>query len=392
MRTVIGIIVVTQLSFSVTVGLEALLENAQQPQQIKQMIEDEFNALESKTLADIQTAPLTFNHALSRSSSPNQSEFEYEIGMSKEFKLGNIQALEEKENRLNHEAQSIEQGKVLVAIANRLKNDYHQYCLDQAYSGSFQEKFERFSLLYHKKRKAYEEDEISRTELVQIELEKNSLENELNSFIQQVEDEKQGLLRLTSFSNEQSISCQDTYPFNRDFESENSNFPLTQSAYEKRIKSTQIALKRQSKKFETIQLSTGYLRELERDVYTIGVSIPLNLSSRKSEYERASLLHHSSALSVQNEHFLVKRNHEINRLKAELTRAYQSIINQEASIQDFKNRLLPLMQKSYEYGESSVVEYLLSQQQLSLKESALLEHKKGYYQTLFTLYNISEKR
>jgi outer membrane protein TolC len=392
MRRMIILLSLTAFSFAETIGLEALLENAQQPKQIEKMIEHKFNALESKSLANTQSTPLTFNPSLSRSVSSIESGFEYEIGFSKELKLGNIKALEKTADRLNNEAQSVEQKKLLVGFSNRLKNAYHQYCLDQEYVHTFQKKYERFTLLYDKKKKAYAEDEIAKTELLQIELEKNSLKNKLYSFSQQVEDKRQSLLALSSFGQEERISCQEIYPLSATFHSENNHFELTQKAYEKRLHSTQVSLKRHSKKIDTIEVSTAYLRELERDVYTIGVSIPLNFSSRKSEYERASLMHKSSALSSQNEQFLAQRSYEIHQLEARLQRAYDAIVNQEENIKDFKNKLLPLMQKSYEYGESSVIEYLLSQQQLSGKETILLEKKKDYYETLFTLYNLSEKR
>jgi outer membrane protein TolC len=392
MRRIIAFTLLTQLSLASTIGLEQLLENAQQPQQIEKMIEHEFNALESKSLADTQASPLTLNHTLFRSVSSIQSGFEQEIGLSKEFKLGNVQELEQKANRLNNEAMKIEKEKLLVSFSNRLKNAYHQYCLDATYAISLQEKYESFTLLYEKKKKAYAEDEIAKTELLQIELEKHTLEGQLNNFLKQVEDEKQQLLLYSSFSEQEHVSCQELYPLAWDFMIDDSSFELTNTAYNKRIQSTQTALKRQSKKIDSIEISTGYLRELERDVYGIGISVPLNFSSNKSEYERVALMQHSSALSIEYEQALIEKKYDITKLQAKLSRTYQAILNTQENIDAFNEKLLPLMKKSYKYGESSVVEYLLSQQQLKVKEEALLAQKKGYYETLFTLYNISEKR
>ncbi len=391
MRSIIPLALLTQLSLASTIGLEQLLENAQQPQQIQKMIEHEFNALESKSLANTQASPLTVNHTLFRSVSSIQSGFEQEVGLSKEFKLGNVQELEQKANRLNNEASKIEKEKLLVSFSNRLKNAYHQYCLDDEYSLSLEEKYASFSLLYEKKKKAYLQDEIAKTELLQIELEKETLNGQLNNFLKQVEDEKQHLLLYSSFSEQDHVSCSELYPLTLDFIDDNS-FELTNTAYNKRIQSTQTALKRQSKKIDSIEISTGYLRELGRDVYGVGISVPLNFSSNKSEYERAALMQHSSALSIENEQALMEKKYEVAKLQAKLRRNYQAILNTQENIDAFNQKLLPLMKKSYKYGESSVVEYLLSQQQLRVKEEALLAQKKGYYETLFTLYNISEKR
>lgn len=392
MRSLITVVILTQMGFGATISLDELLSSAKQPQQIEEMIEHQFNANESRTLANIQSGPLTLNHALSRSVSPLQTGYEHEIGLSKEFKLGDVQALEKRANRLNNQANRLEQQKLLVGYSNQLKNAYHQYCLDQEYQEHFKKRYETFALLYSKKRRAYEQDEISKRELLQIKLEKQNLQSELNRVEQKVSQERQELIGYGSLGAEDNFSCQDLYPIEGDFSFDDNRFDLTQQAYEKRIQSRQVALERQSKKIDTIELSTGYLRELERDVYTIGISIPLNFTSKKSEYERAALMQESSAIALEKEQTLRNKEYEVKRLVAKLNRNYEQIQAQQQSIEDFKRELLPLVQKSYAYGESTVVEYLLSQQQLRLKEETLLEIKKGYYETLFTLYNISEKR
>ena len=392
MRSLIVITLVTQATLAETVGLNELLESAKQPQQIEQMIEHQFNASGFKSLANTQTAPLTFNPSLARSQTPTRTGFEYDVSFSKEFKLGNIQKLEQTSNRLESEATKIEQGKLLIGFSNRLKNSYHQYCLNQEYLSSFGEKYGRFSELLEKKKKAYREDEISKIELLQIKQEWQLLENRLHNIQEQVKDERRELLSQTFLDERSSLSCQDIYPLRTEFVDEKSAFSLTQHAYNKHIESRQIALKRYSNKLESIEVSTGYLKEFERDAYTISVSIPLNFSSRKSEYERAALMEETAALSSQNEETLMQKKYAREQLKAKLKRLYQSVKGYESNIQSFKESLLPLVYKSYTYGESSVVEYLLAQQQLSDKEALVLEKKREYYQTLFTLYNISEKR
>lgn len=136
----------------------------------------------------------------------------------------------------------------------------------------------------------------------------------------------------------------------------------------------------------------GYTKELETDIYTIGVSIPLNFSSNKSEHERASLMHQSSAISLQNEQQMADKKYRVRELEAKLSRDFQNIEAQKENINHYANSLLPLMKKSYDYGESSVIEYLLSQQKLTSLEQELLEEKKAYYATLFQLYSMSETK
>jgi outer membrane protein TolC len=196
MKNFISIILLSQLSYAQVIDLEALVNSATQSQKIKEMIEHEFQSKSSKILADVEETSLTFNHTLARSKSPNISGFEHEIGFSKEFKLGNIQELEKKASQLNAEASSIEQEQYLVNINNRIKNAYHAYCLDAQYAYVFEEKQAHFALLYEKKQKAYAEDEIAKTELLQIEFENRKLESSVANFNQKVEDEKEQLLRL----------------------------------------------------------------------------------------------------------------------------------------------------------------------------------------------------
>jgi hypothetical protein len=392
MKSIVVIALLSQLSFAEMIGLEVLLESAKQPKQIEKMIVHKFHALESKSLADVQTSPLTYSQSLSASISPMESGLEFEVGFSKELKLESISELELKANRLENEASSVEEAKLLVNFSNRLKNSYHQYCLNRQFLKAYEDKYERFSQLYEKKNRAYEEDEISKIELFQIELEKDKLANKRDNFLQQVEDERKELLSFTSLGEDHRISCYEMYPIAPSSLDEKNYFLLTKQAYHKRIESTQTALKRHSGGVDTFELSTGYVRELDRDVYTIGISVPLTFSSKRFEYERASLMEHSSALSVENEQKIENKKYEIKHLKSKLHRIYKDILNEEENMLSFENKLLPLMKKSYDYGESTVMEYLLGQQQMSSKETALLEKKKEYYQTLFTLYNISEKR
>jgi len=381
-----------QSSIASVVNLDDILQNAKQPNLLSQAISQEGLALESKNLADTQSDPLIFNQSLSRANSKGISGYEHEVSFSKEFKLGNIQSLEQKQNRLNNEAYSLEQEKYIIGFDNRIKNLYHQYCLDGTFVNSFQETYDGFSALYDKKQRAYEQDEIAKTELLQLEFERNRLEIELQRLNQKHQNAKMQLLSLTTLNSNDALSCQDIYPIVADVNLGADAFKLSEQAYEKRIESTQVGLKRYSKKLESLEVSMGYTNELETNIYTIGVSIPLNLSSKKSEYERATLMHQSSALTLQNEQQMANKQYQAKKLESSLNLIFQNIEAQRENINYYENNLLPLMKKSYDYGESSVLEYLLSQQKLHTLQQALLEKQKGYYSTLFKLYSMSETK
>ncbi|CAA6809978.1 MAG: Unknown protein [uncultured Sulfurovum sp.] len=390
MRVLLSTLVLLGTLHAEELTLNEILENTVQKNILTKAISQEGLALEFKNLAQTQTDPLTFNQGLSRANSVGISGYEHEVSLSKEFKLGNIQSLEQKQNRLNNEAHLLEQEQYLIDFDNRLKNLYHQYCLNRTFVSSYQESYDKFTLLYTKKERAFKYDEIAKAELIQLEFEKNRLEMELDNFHQKQEHSKMQLLSLTTLDGSSGLSCQDVYPIVQEIHLATDTFALSQEAYNKRIRSTQVGLDRYAKKLESVEVSMGYAKELQTDIYTIDVSIPLNFSSNKSEYERASLMHKSSAISLQNEEKMLNKKYQVEALKARLSRNFQSIEAQEQSINYYVNTLLAIVKKSYDYGESSVIEYLLSQQKLYGLQQELLEKQKGYYATLFQLYSTSE--
>ena len=374
------------------VTLDEIVAHGKQPQLIKKTIDAEQLALESGNLAQTETAPLTYNQSLSQNEGAGESGLEYEVSFSKEFKLGNILELEQQQNKLNNQAYLLEQKRDIYRYNAYLRNFYHNYCLDEAYLNSFREGVDTFIQLYAKKERAYSEDEVSKTELLQLRLEKQRLESELNSLEEKQQNAKEQLLSLTTIDANEVLSCQDIYPIREEVKLSEDSFALSQEAYSKRIESTQVGLKRYANKVESIDVSMGYTKELDREIYTMGISLPLNFSTHKSEYERASLLHQSSALSLKNQQRVEQRIVRISELQKRLKQSYRTIEAQKELINNYTSELLPLIKKSYKYGESSVIEYLLSEQKLYGLKQELLEKKRGYYETLFKLYSMSESK
>jgi hypothetical protein len=59
---------------------------------------------------------------------------------------------------------------------------------------------------------------------------------------------------------------------------------------------------------------------------------------------------------------------------------------------NYQKNLLPLIQRSYDLGETSVIEYLLNKQRSYQLRKEIYATKKAYYNTLFRLYTLSEKK
>jgi outer membrane protein TolC len=62
------------------------------------------------------------------------------------------------------------------------------------------------------------------------------------------------------------------------------------------------------------------------------------------------------------------------------------------TIHEYQQTLLPLLQKSYTYGESSVTEYILSKQQYYALLQSFYTAQISYYHALFGLYTLSETK
>ena len=380
--------------FANTITLDDLIINAKEPKLIEKALKEEIFAGRAKSQADTADNPFVVNHSLSRISSPSDvSGYGFDIGLSQEIKLGNIQSLEREQRQLIIEANVIEQKKTLLSLENRLKNLYHQHCLEGEYISSFENYYTNLLELYHKKERAYKFDEISKKELLQLQLEVEQQQRELENLQTQQNRSQKLLLSLTTLGKENALFCQDLLPLQASlFMDKEHLFSLTQEAYDKRIKSTQKGLERYSKKIESIEVSLKYSKEVRTDFYTIGIAVPLNFTSNKSEQERSALMHQSSAIESRKEQTLQRKHYQINALRNKLENLYAQIANIEQSLDAYQNQLLPMMQKSYNYGESSIIEYLLSQQKVTQLQQALLKKKKEYYQVLFQIYTTQESK
>jgi hypothetical protein len=62
------------------------------------------------------------------------------------------------------------------------------------------------------------------------------------------------------------------------------------------------------------------------------------------------------------------------------------------NLQNYQTYLLPLVDKSYNAGESSVIDYLLTQQRYRQLQQEYYANQKSYYHMLFQFYTHIEKK
>lgn len=371
------------------IGLEELLPNVKQVELLEESLEQEALSLTAKSHAESTPEALHLDTVLSYANGFEQSGNEYEIGFSKEVKLGNTEALELAQAQLANQAYLLDSSKQIIALENNIKNAYHQYCLKENYLSQLQESINHFENLYSKKEKAYQYHEIAKVELLQLQMEKNRLQTQFKTLSHEVEHAEKQLLKLSDFPESSTIQCQNLYPI-QNVSSISNAFPISSEAHQKRIESTQKGIQRHSKLLDKVDVSMGYINELDRDIYAVGVSIPLHFSSKKQEYERAALMYQSSALALRHEQNQEHKTLQSSELRHKVNHLVETITAYEKNIEHYQNELLPMIKKSYNYAQSSVLEYLVNQQQLITLHKELFEYKQSYYATLFQLYTLNE--
>ena len=395
MKQIILFALLIQFSGASTLTLKKVLVSANNNNPISKSIEQEALRLEARNLADTSLDPMELYGTGTRANPKlGDNGYEYSVGLFQKLSWGDTQEQDQTIRRLNNEATLLEEDKKILNFQNGLKSLYHQHCLDHKNYRSFKQNYDDFAKLYKKKQKAYKYQEISKAELMQLEIEKNKLYAQLQEIqmIQQMSKQKLFILGRINHSSKTTLACSDMYPIRENVKVGENRFQLSREAYDKRIQSTQVAVERYSKALDSISLAVQYDKELDVDKYTIGVSVPLTFTSNRTEQERVAAMHKSSAIDFQYEQTMLEKKSMFSQLKFTLKSNALMIKSLKSNLRDYKKNLLPLIKKSYDLGESSVIEYLLNRQNYHQLKQELFATQKAYYRTLFRLYTLSEMK
>jgi len=377
-----------------TLTLNTLLRTASEHNALSKALDQNTLATRSQSLADTADDPYElYGEGTKAIPHAGKQGYEYAVGISKNIKLGNIQTQERDIANLQSEATRLEGQKRLINFKNSLKNIYHQHCIDVQKYRSMKQSYADLLKLYKKKQKAYNYQEVSKIELMQLQGEKNTLFTQLEELKMMQNISKQKVLMLSSANTTKhtQLSCRDMYPI-RDKVSLGKRFTLSKEAKYKRIQSAQKSLKRYSHAFESISVSGQYGKELDTDRYTIGVSLPLNFSSSKNEHAKAAAMYKASAIEYGYEQNIKEKKALLSELQSQLATQARMSKALSKNYRTYKKKLIPLVKKSYDLGEISVIEYLLNRQKLYTLNQEVYASKKAYYNTLFRLYTLSEKK
>ena len=392
MKYIILFILIIQFGHTSTLTLKQILDTATHNSTLTKALEQERLLLESQNLADTSLEPMELYGSLTNANPyEGKDEMEYSVGLSKEFSLGSSQQ-EQKMNRLNNDAYLLEEDIKILNFEYKIKSLYHTHCLDNKYYRVSKQNYNEFVKLYKKKQKAYKYQEISKAELMQLEIEKNRLYAKLQEIEMTQVISKQKLFTLGRINNinTTTLSCRDIYPIVEITTFSDDKFALSKEAHKKRLQSTQTAIERYSRSLDSVNLSAQYDKEIDVDKFGVGFSIPLNFTNSKSEQKRAAALYKNSALGFQYEQLLLEKKNQFLELQSYLNTKVLMLKTLKSNHHNYKNQLLLLIKKSYDLGETSVIEYLLNRQKSYQLRQEIYATKKAYYHTLFTLYALSE--
>lgn len=395
MKHIILFVLLIQVVQASTLTLKQVLDTANNNSTLTQALEQERLLLEARNMAATSLDPMElFGSAANANPLVGKDEFEYSVGLSKQFSWGNTKEEEQRITRLNNEAYFLEEDKKILNFENGLKSLYHNHCLDNKYFKVSKQNYQEFVKLYKKKQKAYKYQEISKAELMQLEIEKNRLYAQLQEIemTQVISKQKLFVLGRINNANTTTLSCKDIYPIRENVTLDGDRFQLSKEAHTKRLESTQAALERYSRSLESISLSAQYDKEIDIDRVGIGISIPLNFTSNRSEQERAAAMYKNSALGFQHEQRMLEKRSRLLELQSHLNSKALMLKTLKNNHRNYKTQLLPLIKKSYDLGETSVIEYLLNRQKSYQLRQEIYATKKAYYNTLFKLYALSEMK
>ena len=388
-------ILLVQGSYASTISLKNLLDLADKKSVLKEAIMEESLSRKAGNDAENLSEPLTLFGSIAKADTGNgKKEDEYSIGVSKNILLHHVQSKQEEFSLLENEAKMLEAEKTVLGFENRLKDLYHQHCIDTLVYQSTRDAYSDFESLYQKKEKAYQYQEISKVELIQLQMEKEELHAELKEAYGRQVTSKKNLLMLINIdkNDRKSMLCKDMYPIKAEIVLPLENFKYTKDAFEKQKKSTQKQLQRYSSGLESIELSLQYDKELDMDRYSVGFAIPLNFTNDRSEKKRLEAMHQNSALQYRYEHMLMQKESELFALKSRLKSQATMIRSQKSNLKSYKSNLLPLIEKGYEMGEKSLLEFLLIKQKYRKLQQSYYQNQQSYYHTLFTLFVLIEKK
>lgn len=322
----------------------------------------------------------------------DKSGYEYGIGIEQSFMNPSVKDSISKSARYKSDADILNLKREFLLLENDVRFLYHINCLDKKAIEQYKVSYLSFKTLYTKKEKAYQYGEISKKELLQLQIELDRLKSEYKHIENEEKTSRNNLqskILLPIFEGSE-LSCKDTYLVTQNLPLSNSEESFQEESINKKIKSAESEFNQYNTLFDSYTVSASYLNEIDTKRFVVGLSIPLNFTSSINEESRAAALYKKSALEYEKQGLKLKKVSDIELLQKKLLQSFQDIKLVTSMLKKYEDELMPLIERGYRLGEDSAIEYLLSQRELWMHKKDLIQHHKNYYEMLFKLYSVLE--
>lgn len=273
-----------------------------------------------------------------------------------------------------------------------LSLSYHLACVDK-------ESFELLHLLVMEQKKAfdrlrvaYELGEISRKDLLFHQVEYLTLQEQERAFNNLYQASLMALQAQVQNIQIETLTCSDMIvPSEQNLQIDSQKHAKLEAlTYEKDAASSYYKLSDST--FQSLSYSLSYDKELDKKRYGVLVSIPLSLVTSKQEQRQAHYLHTQSALQEELSLLSYELEQSAKSLRSRIHSSYQSYQTYQEQVVPLSKELQELSLLALLEGEGSVIESLDASRSYLFNTLAMLEKKRKYYEELFALYKITDRR
>ena len=376
-----------------TVTLDDILEKLKYEHPMAKSIQDYDNAYSAQNRAKSSTKALQlFTQGAHAKPDLEESKYEYSIGVQQKIMNPSVKNSILKASTYKNDAEILSFKRKFLLLQNDIRLFYHLNCLDQRVIEQYKSSYIAFETLYIKKERAYKYGEISKKELLQLQIELDRLKSDFRHYENAEKTSRNNLQSkiLLPFFEGKELSCKDTYEVSEKLLLSNTQDSLQEQSLNKKIKSLESSFKRYDTLFNSFTLSASYEDEIDTKRVVLGLSVPLNFTSSLNGENRAALLHKKSALEHEKEGVKLKRGSQVKLLEKRLAYTFEDIELVSSTLKRYEGELMPLVESGYRLGENSAIEYLLSKREIWMYRKDLIKHYKNYYEILFELYSVLE--
>ncbi|MDD5399767.1 MAG: TolC family protein [Sulfurimonas sp.] len=391
MKALFFLLVYTLFLHATTLSLDEILQKLQHEHPMAKSTQAVEHAYDSQNKVISSRQPLGFfTEGTYAKPDFDKSGYEYSVGVEQNFMHPSVKKNTIKSAKYASDAEILSLKHDFALLENEVRLLYHINCLDQKNIEQYKKSFLAFEALYMKKEKSYKYGEISKKELLQLQIELDRLKNEYKFYENEVKISRDNLQSkiLLPFFKDKELSCRDIKTVTNELPFNDAQESLQEQSLNKKIQSLQSDFDKYNAPFDSFALRASYQNEIDAARFTIGLSVPLNFTTSINEESRAAAMHKKSAAQYEKEGLKLLQASNAEALKKELTQSFESITAQNAMLERYENELMPLIESGYALGEDSAIEYLLSQRELWKLKEELTVHNKKYYETLFKLYSV----